>query len=211
VIRSSLAAIMFLFLLPAAEVRAQEWICDGSFQDCRTPLLNLIHAERTGIDVAFPLMTDGRYADALIGRWLAGVPVRVLVDAGGAGSPAHADVLQRLLDAGIPVRARVAGGPLHWTLMLFAGQRVLQVGGGGYTARAFVPVRPYVEHGGAIISFSDDPAMVGAFMTQYDREWTSPAYADRGTAPGPAAPRYPEFGDSPEMAFSAGSQNAGTR
>jgi hypothetical protein len=205
VARSPLATIVVFLLLTATGVRAQEWMCDASLQDCRAPLLNLIRAERTGIDVAFVVMTDPQYADEIIRRWTAGVPVRVLVDTrDDAAAPAQEGILQRLLDAGIPVRNRVAGGSLQWTLMLFAGQRVVQVGGGGYTTRAFVPVQPYTDHGGGVVAFLDDPVLVDSFMTQYDEEWTSPAYADRGGTGESPARRYPAFAVAPELTFSSG-------
>src|SRR5262245_16773235 len=66
-------------LLSASPAIALEKICDVANENCRTPLLNLINSETTGIDVSFWFMEDTRYATALINRWKAGVPVRVLM------------------------------------------------------------------------------------------------------------------------------------
>lgn len=198
------ALLVLLLVVAAAPAQGQEWLCDSSYQDCRAPLLDLIHAERTGLDVAFPVMTDTRYAEAIIGRWTAGVPVRVLVDTRGVQDPAQAGILRRLREAGIPMRDRVAGGPLQWKAMLFAGQRMVQFGGADYTARAFVPVRPYVDHAGAVIVFTDDPALVDSFMTRYDDEWTSDAYAAHAGVGAPVARSHPTFDIAPALTFSSG-------
>jgi hypothetical protein len=45
-----------------------ECLCDNSYQDCRSPILQLINNETVGIDVSFWFMTDARYASALIKR-----------------------------------------------------------------------------------------------------------------------------------------------
>ncbi|HZR26266.1 MAG TPA: hypothetical protein VFA59_21905, partial [Vicinamibacterales bacterium] len=71
---------MIATLLGTAVPAAAETLCDPSWQDCRTPLLNLINNETVGIDVAFWFMQDTRYETAILNRWKAGVPVRILVD-----------------------------------------------------------------------------------------------------------------------------------
>ena len=95
-----LTAGVFIFL---AESRclAQERLCDPAFEDCRTPLWQLIDAETQGIDVAFWFMQDSSYATKLINKFKAGVPVRVLVDP--RANPTYAGneaVLNQLRDAG---------------------------------------------------------------------------------------------------------------
>ena len=57
-----------------------ECLCDSSYQDCRSSILQLINNETVGIDVSFWFMTDWRYSSALIKRWQAGVPVRIILD-----------------------------------------------------------------------------------------------------------------------------------
>src|SRR6187200_1374624 len=72
----ALAVILFR----AAPASALERLCDPSFEDCRAPILSLIANEKVGIDLGFWFMEDARYTAALIKRFQAGVPVRVLVD-----------------------------------------------------------------------------------------------------------------------------------
>ena len=62
---------------PAA---ASDRFCDPSFENCRSAILSLIANEDVAIDLAFWFMEDARYTTALIKRFKAGVPVRVLVD-----------------------------------------------------------------------------------------------------------------------------------
>src|SRR5207248_8602045 len=75
-------AILAVPINAAAQVQVPppERICDAQFEDCRQPILNLINNENLGIDVGFWYMTDARYVNALINRFKAGVPVRVLMD-----------------------------------------------------------------------------------------------------------------------------------
>jgi len=75
-------AILAVPITAAAQVQVPppERICDPQFEDCRQPILNLINNENMGIDVGFWYMTDARYVNALINRFRAGVPVRVLMD-----------------------------------------------------------------------------------------------------------------------------------
>jgi len=73
---------LFLFVLSASPraAGAADRLCDTAFENCRTPVLELIEHETVGIDVGFWFMEDTRYASALIDRWRAGVPVRVVFD-----------------------------------------------------------------------------------------------------------------------------------
>src|SRR5437868_4588666 len=96
-------------LLFATGARAAERLCDPAYEDCRTPLLNLINNETVGIDVAFWFMQDGRYKTAILNRWNAGVPVRILVDPrANPIYPPNGDFIAAFAAAGIPIRYRTA-------------------------------------------------------------------------------------------------------
>ena len=92
-------AVFFISVgLPAAAT-AQEQLCDPQFQNCRTPLFDLIRAERRGIDVGFWYMADLEIANELVGAFKRGVPVRVLMDQrANATKPLNATVLSMLRD-----------------------------------------------------------------------------------------------------------------
>src|SRR5215470_1869402 len=72
--------ILFCCSLFGSEASAQERLCDSSFEDCRTPIWDLINNEQQEIDVAFWFMQDTSYANMIVNRFNAGVKVRVIVD-----------------------------------------------------------------------------------------------------------------------------------
>src|SRR5439155_136672 len=59
------AALVLALLVAPARARAAERLCDSSFQDCRTSLINLIRTENVGIDVGFWFMEDQRYVNEI--------------------------------------------------------------------------------------------------------------------------------------------------
>src|SRR5688572_31599403 len=76
-VRTFLLALLAVLIL-SAPTRAQpvDTMCDPSFQDCRTPLLNYVRRETHMIDVAMWFMEDQELADAIVARFRAGVEVR---------------------------------------------------------------------------------------------------------------------------------------
>jgi phosphatidylserine/phosphatidylglycerophosphate/cardiolipin synthase-like enzyme/regulation of enolase protein 1 (concanavalin A-like superfamily) len=181
---------------------ALERLCDPAFEDCRVPLLNLIQNEKVAIDVAFWFMSDTRYSNAIIARWKAGVPVRILMDTdANAAHSANASILAALKSAGIPMRQKSSGGILHWKMMIFAGQHTVEWSGANYSTVAFAPGVPYQDYEDEIIHFTDDNSLVGSFQTKYDDIWTSTSgyanYANVTTL----TRRYPTFPIAPELNF----------
>jgi phosphatidylserine/phosphatidylglycerophosphate/cardiolipin synthase-like enzyme len=170
------AYLLSAVLLLPSSAAASDVLCDAAFQNCRTRLLELIRAERVGIDVAFWFMEDARYSYELIQKHKQGVPVRLLVDTrANVPSPANGARLQELRDAGIPMRRRTAGGILHWKMMLFSGQNTIQFSAANYSPWAFVPVDPYVNYTDEVIYFTTDSSVVNSFRTKYDDMWVNTA------------------------------------
>jgi phosphatidylserine/phosphatidylglycerophosphate/cardiolipin synthase-like enzyme len=182
---------------------AADVLCDPSYENCRTRLIDLIRTENVGIDVAFWFMEDPRYTSELIKRWQAGVPVRVLVDTeANSSTPLNANRLAELKNAGIPMRERVASGILHWKMMLFAGQNTVQFSAANYSEWAFVPVIPYQNYVDEVIYFTDQASIVNSFRTKYDDLWTNTsAYSNYGNISGPLTRRYPTYAKDPELNF----------
>lgn len=191
-----------VFLL-SLQVLGQERLCDTAFEDCRQPLWTLIDAETVGIDVSFWFMQDVSYANKLIARFNAGVPVRVLVDP--RANPTYAgneNVLNMLKNAGIPMRFKNGGGILHMKFMLFAGQNKLQFSGANYSPAFFVPTNPYQDYIDEAIYFTDDSSLVNSFKTQMDNLWTDNVnYSNYGNITGPLTRRYPTFPINPDLNF----------
>lgn len=204
-----------LGLLACAEsARAQstgESLCDPSTTDCRTPLLNLIRSENVGIDVGFWFMEDSRFATELINRWRAGVPVRVLVDTkANPAYPGNVTRLQMLQDAGIPMR-RYNTSYLHWKVMVFAGQNMVEFGSANYSPSAFLPTQAGVDFQDETVYFTNDAAIVNSFKTKFDDAWVNTSgFVNYANVTEPLTRSYPVFPISSAMNFPP-SQNFGTR
>jgi regulation of enolase protein 1 (concanavalin A-like superfamily) len=192
--------------------RAAESLCDAAFQDCRTPLIDLIRKEVVRIDVSFWFMEDARYSAELIKRWQAGVPVRVMMDTeANATYPNNKPILDQLKSAGIPMREKTAGGILHRKFMLFGGQGQVEFSGANYSPDAFVPIEPYVNYVDEAIYITDDPVVVNSFMTIMDNMWTATSgYSNYANVTAPLARAYPTYPIDPEMNFPP-DQNYATR
>src|ERR1700742_5232440 len=184
-------------------LEAAERLCDPAFEDCRSPLINYIRAENTGIDVAFWFMQDARYKTEVLNRWAAGVPVRILVDPRANPTyPGNSDIIAAFQQAGIPIRYRTASGILHWKTMVFAGQNVVEFDGANYTPTAFVYQSQYSDYEDESIYFSDDPAVVNSFKTEYDTLWLDTTnYANYANVNGPLTRLYPIYTKDPALNF----------
>jgi phosphatidylserine/phosphatidylglycerophosphate/cardiolipin synthase-like enzyme/regulation of enolase protein 1 (concanavalin A-like superfamily) len=204
------AALTLLAVAGATRPAAADDLCDAAFQNCRTPLISLINAEQVRIDVSFWFMEDSRYSTAIINRWKAGVPVRIMMDSrANATYPNNVPILGFFRDAGIPMREKYTGGILHRKFMLFAGQNKLEFSGANYSPDAFVPVQPYVNYVDEAIYFVDDPNIVNSFKTMFEDMWTSTNgyrnYANVTTTP---VREYPIYTKDPELNFPPGEDYA---
>jgi phosphatidylserine/phosphatidylglycerophosphate/cardiolipin synthase-like enzyme len=190
------------FSLAASPVRAGDTLCDPSVNSCRAQLLSLIQNERVGIDVGYWFMTDVRYANAIVLRWQAGVPVRILMDPrANPENPGNDQIIAQFTAAGIPLRTRAVNGIMHWKAMIFAGQDVVEFGSANYSPAAFVPVTPYTNYVAETVFVTSDPALVGSFKTKFDNYWTSTnAFADYANVV-QRTRVYPTFPSSPELNF----------
>ncbi len=184
---------------------AQERLCDSKNEDCRTPLINLIRNETRGIDVAFWFMQDARYSQELINRHNAGVPIRIIVDQQANNTkPGNAEIIEALAAAGIPMRHRVVGDILHFKMMLFDGQGVLQFSKANYTPNSFVPESP-INYFDEAIFFTNDTAelaLTNSFRRRFDDLWIDTSrYENYRNIAGTPARRYALFPIDPSMNF----------
>lgn len=193
--RVAIAVATSVIFFSPSHTEAADRLCDASIHDCRTAIIDLIKNERIGIDVAFWFMEDTRYSTAIIERWRAGVPVRIIMDSrANAEYPHNVPVLKALADAKIPMREKSSGGIVHWKTMIFAGQNAVEFSGANFSPHAFVPVTPYVDFHDEVIYTTTDAALVNSFKTRYDDAWTTTT-GYRNYANGPVTPtrRYPTF------------------
>lgn len=204
----SLRVSLFAFALVlaaslGASANAQERLCDTQFEDCRAPLIDLIRNEQVGIDVAFWFIEDARYVNELIDRFNAGVPVRILVDQrANASKRLNETLLNTLRDAGIPMRDKFAGDILHFKIMLFEGQNVLEFSKANYTPSEFVPEVPNNNYFDEAIFFTDDDNLTNTFRRRFEDLWVDTSqYQNFGNITGPLVRRYPLYPIHPSMNF----------
>jgi len=210
-----LAPLMALLAAPNAYAQPTTYnrFCDPAFENCRTPIIDLIRAETVGIDVGFWFMEDTRYASELITKWNAGVPVRVVMDTEAItqyGYTGAAAAIQMLKDAGIPLREKTgSAGIFHFKTFIFAGQGVIEFSGANYSDEAFVYHVPYSDYVDELIMFSDEPSIVNSFKTRYDDVWTgagpntgAEGFSNYANITGPLVRNYPTSPIDPEMNFS---------
>ena len=202
--RKCFLLLLFFFFLAVPSAVAQDRLCDTAFEDCRTPLWQLIDNETVGIDVAFWFMDDTSYVPKLINKFNSGVPVRVLVDPrANLTHPVNAQVLDQLAAAGIPMRKNiVTGGVLHWKMMLFVGQNKVQFSAANYGPQNFVPTTPFSNYIDELIYFADTQSIVNSFKTKYDDKWIDTnRFANYANINGPLTRKYPIFTKDPEINF----------
>ena len=172
-VRTAFVLLAIAAVFPG-RAEADDRLCDAAFENCRTQLLEWINNETVGIDVAFWFMEDTRYSNALIAKFNAGVPVRIIVDPrANAAYPFNAVVLDLLADAGIPMRKKTSSGIVHWKTMIFAGQGKVQFSGANYSPHAFRPEVPYENYIDEVIYFTEDAALVNSFKRKFDDVWTT--------------------------------------
>ena len=208
-------AIVF-FLLTPKQSFGQERLCDPSFEDCYTPLLDLVNAENVGIDLAFYMIELPGFANAIISRHQAGVPVRIIVEPrANLKFPGNQPILDQFNAAGIPMRYKLGDGIVHVKLMLLAGQNKVVFTGSNFGDGDVRPYEPYANYVDGAWYISDDAAVVNSFKTRYDDVWTdTTTYGNYANINGALARKYPTHPIDPAMNFLPNqnpSQDYGTR
>jgi phosphatidylserine/phosphatidylglycerophosphate/cardiolipin synthase-like enzyme len=204
-LKCQLALAIVVLAFAAVPANAQDLMCDPGNQDCRAILINYIRSETVGIDVGFWFMEDARYSNELIARWRAGVPVRVLMDSRANSSyPLNAQRLAEIQGAGIPMRRRLTNYILHWKMMLFHGQGVVEFSGANFSADAWRPATatPYENYVDEAIYFTSDTAIVNSFRTRFDDQWVDTVdWTNYANVSGALVRRYGIFPKDPSLNF----------
>jgi len=182
---------------------AQERLCDTQFEDCRAPILNLIRNENVGIDVAFWFMEDSRYVTELINRHNAGVPVRVLVDQrANASKRLNETIIGMLRDGGIPMREKYVGDILHFKMMLFHCQNMVNFSKANFAPAEYVPEVPNSNYNDESVFFTNDDNLTNSFRRRFDDLWTDTSqYRNLANVTAPLTRTYPLFSIHPSMNF----------
>jgi hypothetical protein len=199
-------ACLIVALLP--RIAVGEELCDPAFQDCRARLLTLIRNETVGLDFAFNLTEDQSIVDAVIARHRAGVRVRVVMEPRrSATNPLNGTMIQRLRDAGVPLRQKPSGAIFHWKMFIFAGQQVVEFAATNFTADYLRPKVPYLDYHSDPLYISTDLALVRSFQTKFDDLWmdntaiTNYANVTTRTRAYPTSPIDPTLSFVPQQNF----------
>ena len=139
-------------------------------------LVGLINAETTRIDVGAWLLSEHAISIAIANRWAAGVPVRVIGDRVAIfESDAHTKTeFYWLASQGVPIRLRY--NPtwypeiIHWKAVILVGQNKVSFGSANLAPTQLAPVSP-TNYDDESVMVTDDPVLVGAFKTKFDRMW----------------------------------------
>jgi hypothetical protein len=118
--------------------------------------------------------------------------------------PLNAQRLEELRAAGIPMRKRLTSYILHWKMMLFHGQNVVQFSGANYSGDAWVPLsaQPYANYIDEAIYFTSDTPIVDSFRTKFDDQWIETTnWVDYANITAPLTRRYPVSPKHPSLNF----------
>jgi len=194
-----------------ASPAAADSICEARLTECRSGLIAYIDREVIGLDIGMEEMTDQSIADAVIARFRAHVPVRVIVEPRrNAAEPRNATILAALKAAGLPMRYRKVGDIVHWKTMIFAGQNTVEFSAAQFTASYLVPVQPGVNFTQDPLFYSTNTSFVHSFERKFDDAWTDTVnFAEYANSPA-AARVYPFYAVDPALNF-VPAQNFGTR
>ena len=167
-----LAACAIAVLAVSPTPAAADEYCEARLTNCRTGLLAYINREMIGLDVGMEEMTDPLIADAVIARFKARVPVRMIVEPRrNATEPRNGPILAKLKSAGIPMRYRKVGDTFHWKMMIFAGQDVVEFSAAQFTQEYLVPAQPGVDFTQDPIFYSTNTSFVNSFERKFDDAW----------------------------------------
>jgi phosphatidylserine/phosphatidylglycerophosphate/cardiolipin synthase-like enzyme len=157
-------------------VAAAEQIYFPATDNVTNLLVQKINAETVRIDISSWYLTEHSISIALVNRFQAGVPIRLI---GDRGSMFEIDPITKrefywLASFGVPIRLRY--NPTwypeidHWKATIFAGQNLVAFGSANYTPFELAPASA-TNYDDETVLFTDDQNLVNAFRTKFDRYW----------------------------------------
>jgi len=173
--RAAVVAVCLL-LGTAAFGRAADQIYFPAKDDTLTLILQRINAENVRIDVSAWYLTEHAISQALAAKHQAGVPVRVIGDRASIFEvdPNTKAEFYYMANAGVPIRLRY--NPTwfpeidHMKMAIFRGQGVVEFGSANWTTYQLKPASS-TNYSDETVMFTDDPELVNAFLTRFDRIW----------------------------------------
>src|SRR5262249_17415248 len=139
-------------------------------------LVQYINNENVRLDISSWYLSEHAITIAIINRFNAGVKVRVIGDRAAIfeADPNTKREYYFLAQAGVPLRLRFNPGRLpeidQWKPATFVGQNFVEFGSANFAPRERPPIDAH-NYDDDSEMFTDDPALVGAFKTKFDRMW----------------------------------------
>src|SRR2546430_373343 len=158
----------------AGSAGASDQIYFSAIDNVTNVIVQQINAETVRLDVSSWYLSEHAISIAIANRWAAGVPVRLL---GDRGAIFEADAHTRaeffwLASQGIPIRLRY--NPTwfpeidHWKAAIFVGQNAVSFGSANFAPTELAPFSS-TNYDDETTMITDDPTLVGAFKTKFDR------------------------------------------
>ena len=115
-------------------------------------------------------------------------------DRADESKPTNTPTVQQLKDAGIPMRKKNGGGILHWKMMLFHGQNVVEFSKANFASEEFAPNQLGVDWNDEAIFTTRDDRLTNTFRTKFDNVWIDTSnYANYANITSPLVRRYPIY------------------
>jgi phospholipase D-like protein len=180
-------------LVHAAPARAADRIYFSATDNVTNVLIQKINAETVRIDMSCWYLTEHAISIALMNRFKAGVPVRLIGDRGSIFEidPITKSEFYWLANQGLPIRLRF--NPTwfpeidHMKMTLFVGQNLVSFGSANYTPFELAPTSA-TNYKDETVLVTDDSAIVNAFKTRFDQLWN-----DTMPEPTSVIPQAPYF------------------
>jgi hypothetical protein len=146
--------------------------------DAQAAILQKIWNENVRLDIAVWYLTDREISYALVQRFQAGVPVRVIGDRVSIFEidPNTRREFDYLASHGVPIRLRYhpTWFPeiMHWKCGIFVGQNTVEFGSANWTGFELKPWSS-TNFKDETVMFTDDPALFNAFLSRFDQMWAN--------------------------------------
>jgi phosphatidylserine/phosphatidylglycerophosphate/cardiolipin synthase-like enzyme len=171
-------AILLTGSRPAA---AQEQMLFPAVDDARAVIVQKIRNEHVRLDIAVWYLQDDAITSALLNKFREGVPVRLIGDRVSVFEidPHTRNRFELLASNGVPIRLRYhpTSFPeiMHWKCGIFVGQNTVEFGSANWTGFELAPWSPD-NFKDETVMFTNDPPLVNAFLTQFDRMWANTSH-----------------------------------
>jgi PLD-like domain len=166
--------------LGSFQAAAQERLLFPARDNIKNEIVNYIKNETVRVDIAVWYLTQRAITLALVNKFKAGVPVRVIGDRVSIFEidPRTRAEFEMLAKAGIPIRLRYhpTSFPtiMHWKCGIFVGQGVVEFGSANWTPYELEPASA-TNYKDETALITDDDTLVNPFKTQFEEFWANTA------------------------------------